>query len=61
MKMNKTFQNVHIKYINSDFSVDISLNATRSLGDVPCSTLDGICLRILIKVLVNFQSYVENL
>ena len=37
--MNKTLKNVHIEFLNSDFSVDNSLNATRSLGYVPCSTL----------------------
>ena len=41
MKINKIFQNVHINILNSDFSVDNSLNATKSPGDVPCSTLEG--------------------
>ena len=35
------FQNFHIKFLNSDFSVSNALNATKSLGDALCSPLEG--------------------
>ena len=35
------FQDFHIKFLNSDFSVSNALNATKSLGDALCSPLEG--------------------
>ena len=35
------FQNVHIKFLNSDFSVSNALNITKFLGDALCSPLKG--------------------
>ena len=35
------FQNVHIKFLNSDFSVSNALNITKFLGDALCIPLEG--------------------
>ena len=35
------FQNVHITFLNSDFSVSIVVNATKFLGDAFCSHFEG--------------------
>ena len=35
------FQNFHIKFLNSDFSVSNALNITKFLGDALCSPLEG--------------------
>ena len=34
------FQNFHIKFLNSDFSVSNALNITKFLGDALCSPLE---------------------
>ena len=41
------FQNFHIQFLNSDFSVSNALNITKFLGDALCSPLE-VCLKILI-------------
>ena len=41
MTLKTTFQNFHIKFSNSDYSVDIIIKLTKSLGDVLCSPLEG--------------------
>ena len=35
------FQNVHTKFLNSDFSVSNALNVTKFLGDALCGPLEG--------------------
>ena len=35
------FQNFHIKFLNSDFSVSNALNINKFLGDALCSPLEG--------------------
>ena len=40
MTLKTTFQNVHIKFSNSDSSVDIAITLTKSLGDVLCNPLE---------------------
>ena len=41
MTLKTTFQNFHIKFSNSDSSVDIAIKLTKSLRDVLCSPLEG--------------------
>ena len=41
IKLNITFQDCHIHFFNSDFSVENQSNVTKSLGYVLCSTLEG--------------------
>ena len=36
-----TFQNFHINFLNSDFSVINALNTTKFLGHALCSPLEG--------------------
>ena len=40
IKLNIKFQNVHIKYLNSDFSVSNASNVTKFLGDALCSHVE---------------------
>ena len=42
------FQNFHIKFLNSDFSVSNALNVTKFLGDAFCSPLKGSVSQNLI-------------
>ena len=39
--LKETFQNVHIKFWNSDFSLRNALNITKFSGDALCSPLEG--------------------
>ena len=39
--LKKTFQNFHITFLNSDFSVSNALNVTKCLGDALCSPVEG--------------------
>ena len=41
MILKKMFQNFHIKFLNSDYSVDYELNVTKSIGHVLCILLEG--------------------
>ena len=41
MTLKTTFQNFHIKFSNSDSSVDIAIKLIKSLGDVLCNPLEG--------------------
>ena len=41
IKLNIKFQNVHIKFLNSDFSASNALNVTKFLGDALCSPVEG--------------------
>ena len=40
MTLKTKFQNFHIEFLNSDFSVDNKLNVTKSIGYVPCILLE---------------------
>ena len=39
--LNIKFQNVHIKFLNSDLSISNALNVTKFLGDALCSPVEG--------------------
>ena len=41
MTLKIIFQNFHIKFLNSDFSVDNVLNVTKLMGHVLCIPLEG--------------------
>ena len=41
MILKTMFQNFHIKFLNSDYSVDYELNVTKSIGHVLCILLEG--------------------
>ena len=41
MTLKTKFQNFHIKFLNSDFSVDNESNVTKLIGYVPCILLEG--------------------
>ena len=41
MTSKTTFQNFHVKFLNSDFSVDNALNVTKLLLYVLCSLFEG--------------------
>ena len=41
MTLKTIFQNFHIKFLNSDFSVDNESNVTKLIGQVLCSALEG--------------------
>ena len=41
MTLKTIFQNFHIKFLNSDFSVDNGSNVTKSIGQVLCIALKG--------------------
>ena len=41
MTLKTIFQNIHITFLNSDFSVDNESNVTKSTGHVFCIALEG--------------------
>ena len=41
MTLKTIFQNFHIKFLNSDFSVDNESNVTNLIGQVLCIALEG--------------------
>ena len=41
MTLKIIFQNFHIKFLNSDFSVDNESNVTKLIGHVLCIPLEG--------------------
>ena len=41
MTLKIIFQNFHIKFLNSDFTVDNELNVTKLIGHVLCIPLEG--------------------
>ena len=41
MSLKTKFQNFHIQFLNSDFSVDDESNVTKLKGYVPCILLEG--------------------
>ena len=41
MTLQTIFQNFHIKFFNSDFSVDNESNVTKLIGQVLCIALEG--------------------
>ena len=41
MTLKTIFQNFHIKFLNSDFSVNNESNVTKLIGQVLCIALEG--------------------
>ena len=44
------FQNFHIKFLNSDFSVSNALDITKFLGDAPCSIFSLFFVFYVVKI-----------
>ena len=61
MTLKKIFQNFHINFLNSDFSVDNESNVIKSIRHVLYSLLGGSVSQNIDLGLGFFLCYVENL